>query len=115
MLNTLLQRLPHLTCPVRAKQLAKLHGWKKREGKISAFEFLYSSLGQGSALELTLHAQSSTLSQTVTRQALDQRYNPAAVAFFKASFEEALATSLRWKAESAMTAALQKRFSAVRL
>lgn len=115
MFNTLLQRLQQLICPVRALQLAKAHGWHKRQGKISAFEFLHSALGQASALELTLNAQASTLSQPATRQALDQRYNPRAVLFFKASFEECLAQSLTWQTDSAMSTALQKHFRAVRI
>jgi hypothetical protein len=113
--NTLLQRLTQVISPHRTQQLAKAHGWAKRQGKIPAFEFLYSALGQGSALELTLNAQASALSQTVTRQAVDQRYNPAAVAFFKAAFQEALATSLTWKIDSEMVRSLQEHFRAVRI
>ena len=113
--NTLLQRLTQLIPPHRAQQLAKEHGWCKRRGKIPAFEFLLSALGQGSALELTLNAQASALSQTVTRQAIDQRYHPAAVDFFKAAFQEALATSLTWKIDSVMVRLLQQRFRAVRI
>jgi hypothetical protein len=113
--NTLLQRLAQLIQPHRVQQLAKQHGWRKRAGKISAFEFLFSCLGQGSALELTLNAQASSFSQPVTRQALDQRYNPAAVEFFKAAFEETLAATLAWKTDSVMTQMLRQRFPAVRL
>ena len=116
MINTLLQRLNKLIRPARIEQLAKEHGWCKRRGKISGFEFFYSgALGQASALELTLSAQATSLSQTVTRQAIDQRYNPAAVEFFKAVFEEALASSLDCPTDSAMAQALHQRFGAVRL
>lgn len=115
MINTLLQRLGELIRPERAQQLAKEHGWSKREGKISPFEFLYSGLGQGSALELTLNAQASSLSQPVSRQAIDQRYTPQAVEFFKSAFQASLATALTWKTDSAMAQLLQKRFAAVRL
>jgi len=115
MINTLLQRLTQLIRPERAQQIAKEHGWYRRRGKISPFEFLYSSLGQGSALELTLNAQAGSLSEPVTRQALDQRYRPAAVAFFKHAFQESLAQTLNWKTDSAMTGLLQQRFAAVRL
>jgi hypothetical protein len=59
MINTLLQRLDKLIRPDRAEQLAKEHGWRRRRGKISAFEFLFSALGQASALELTLNAQTN--------------------------------------------------------
>ena len=113
--NTLLQRLAQLIQPHRAEQLAKQHRWRRRSGKIPAFEFLYSCLGQGSALELSLRSQSSSFSQPVSRQAVDQRYTPAAVEFFKAAFQESLATSLSWKTDSLMAHRLQQRFAAVRL
>src|SRR6186997_2166182 len=112
MINTLLQRLAQLIRPERAQQLAKKHGWFKRRAKISAFEFLYSTLGQSSACELTLNAQANSLSQAVSRQAIDQRYTPEAVEFFKGAFQETLDTTLTWKVESAMTQSLQKRFAA---
>jgi Transposase DDE domain len=115
MLNTLLQRLDKLIRPERAQQLAKEHGWQKRKGKISSFEFLFSGLGQGSAVELTLNAQANSMSQPVSRQAIDQRYTPQAVDFFKAAFQEAMDTALTWKTDSAMTQLLQTRFAAVRL
>jgi hypothetical protein len=113
--NTLLQRLTQLIQPHRAEQLAKEHGWRRRAGKILGFEFLFSCLGQSSALELTLSSQASSLSQPVSRQALDQRYTPAAVEFFKAAFQECLVTSLGWKTDSLMVQRLQQRFAAVRL
>ena len=115
MINTLLQRLTQLIRPERARQLAKEQGWYRRQGKISPFEFLYSGLGQGSALELTLSAQASSLSEPVSRQAIDQRYNPAAVKFFKHAFQESLAQTLNWKTDSAMTRLLGQRFAALRL
>lgn len=52
--NTFLHRFTQLIQPHRAQQLAKEHGWAKRQGKIPAFEFLLSAVGQGSALQLTL-------------------------------------------------------------
>jgi hypothetical protein len=115
MINTLLQRLNQIMRPERAQQIAKEQGWYQRQGKISPFEFLFSTLGQSSALELTLNAQASSLSQPVTRQAIDQRYTAEAVKFFKAAFSESLATTLTWKTPSAMTELLQQRFAAVRL
>ena len=115
MFNTLHQRLTQFIQPHRAQQLAKEHGWCKRRGKISAFEFLFSALGQSSALNLTLNAQAAALSQPVSRQAIDQRYNLAASAFFKAAFQNALALSLTWKINSAMVRGIQQCFEAVRL
>jgi hypothetical protein len=113
--NTLFQRLMQVIAPHRAAQLAKAHQWAKRTGKISPFEFLYSTLGQASAVDLTLSAQASSLSQPVTRQAVDQRYNPAAVAFFQAAFQESLLTVLSWENPSPMSQAIQKYFAAIRI
>lgn len=115
MMNTLLQRLDHLIQPHRVEQLAKQSGWRQRKGKISPSEFLFSTLGQASALDLTLNAQASTFSQPVTRQAVDQRYNAEAVAFFQAAFQDALAQTLAWKTDSAMTQGLGQYFQAVRI
>lgn len=115
MMNTHLQRLDTLIRPDRTEQLAKDHGWRKRKGKISGFQFLHSALGQASAVDLTLRAQAGTFPEPVTRQAVDQRYNPAAVAFLKAAFQDSLATTLAWKTDSAMTQLLRQSFQAVRL
>jgi hypothetical protein len=115
MFNHLLQRLAQLIRPDRAKQIAKEQGWFKRTGKISPFEFLYSGLGQASALELTLNAQALTLTEPVSRQAIDQRYNPAAVKFFRHAFLEALDQTLGWKIDSPMTGLWQPHFAAIRL
>ena len=83
MSTAFIKRFTQLFRPDLCQQLAKAHGWQKRRGKICAFEFLYSLVfGQSSSLALTLNAQAASLSQTVTRQAIDQRYTPAAVAFF---------------------------------
>jgi hypothetical protein len=46
MIHTFLQRLAQLIRPERAQELAKKHGWFKRRAKISAFEFLYSTLAR---------------------------------------------------------------------
>jgi hypothetical protein len=114
--QTLLQRLAQLIQPARLAQLAQITGWQKRRGKISPFEFLYSvSLGQASALELTLNAQATNYSQPVSRQAVDQRYGPAAVRFFQAAYQETLANALEDRADSAMSQALHQAFGAVRL
>jgi hypothetical protein len=115
MLKNLLQRLETLIRPDRATQIAKEQGWQKRKGTIAPFEFLYSTLGQASSLDLTLNAQASTLSVPVTRQAVDQRYNPQAIEFFKAAFQESLAATLNWTVDSPMAQALRQRFRAVRL
>lgn len=116
MRSLFIQRLTHLLRPERCQQLARQCGWCKRQGKISSFEFLYSlALGQGSALDLTLNAQANSLSRPVTRQALDQRYTPEAVAYFKAAFQQALQGTLHWPMDSPMALRLRSRFAAVRL
>jgi len=114
-MNTTIQRLNQLIRPERAQQLAKEHGWQKRQGKVRPFEFLHSFIGQGSAGQLTLNAQANSLSQPVSRQAIDQRYTPEAVAFFKGSFQAAITTALSWQTPSPMTQLLQTRFGAVRI
>lgn len=115
MFNYLLQRLVQLIQPHHAEQLAKQTGWRQRQSKISAFEFLFSGLGQGSALHLTLNAQAATFNQPVSRQAVDQRYNSAASEFFKAAFQDALAQSLNGKTDSPMARTVQPCFKAIRL
>jgi len=116
MLHLLLERLPKLLNPVRTLQLAKDALWYQRQGKIPPFQFIHSAVfGQASALHLTLNAQANSLSHPVTRQAMDDRYNPSAVRFFKASFTEALVNTLEWKPDSAMAQLLHQRFGAVRL
>src|SRR5512139_2173374 len=115
MIHTLLPRLGQLIRPEHAQQIAKEQGWYRRPGKISPFEFLYSALGQSSALDLTLNAQASSLSQPVTRQAVDQRYTAAAVRFFRSAFHQAVTETLTWTSPSALVQRLQQRFAAVRL
>jgi hypothetical protein len=111
-----IKRFTQLFRPDLCQQLAKTHGWQKRRGKICAFEFLYSLVfGQSSALALTLNAQAASLSQTVTRQAIDQRYTPAAVAFFEAAFAQGLQQTLEYQLDSPMSRLLQRGFGAIRL
>ena len=116
MISTFMQRFTQLFNPDQCQQLAKEHGWQKRRGKIPAFEFLHSSvLGQSSALALTLNAQATSLTQTVSRQAVDQRYTAAAVAFFQAAFAQGLQETLNYRLDSPMSLLLQKGFAAIRL
>jgi hypothetical protein len=116
MSTAFIKRFTQLFRPDLCQQLAKAHGWQKRRGKISAFEFLYSLVfGQSSSLALTLNAQAASLSQTVTRQAIDQRYTPAAVAFFKAAFAQGLQQTLEYQLDSPMSRLLQRGFGAIRL
>jgi hypothetical protein len=116
MLNLLLERMTKLLHPVRILQLAKEAGWHQRQGKIPAFEFLHSAvLGQASALHLTLNAQACSLADPATRQAMDDRYTPKAVTFFKAAFHETLVNTLEWKPDSTMAQLLHQHFTAIRL
>jgi hypothetical protein len=97
-------------------QLARTAQWLRRQGKIDAFEFLTSLVfGQLSALRLTLNAQAQGLSEPVTRQAIDQRYTPAAVAYLQAAFAHGL--NQTWLAAPAQPMAheLRRHFSAVYL
>jgi hypothetical protein len=76
-------------------QLARTAQWLRRQGKIDAFEFLTSLVfGQLSALRLTLNAQAQGLAQPVTRQAIDQRYTPAAVVYLQSAFAYCLNQTL---------------------
>ena len=76
-------------------QLADQTGWRQRRRKINPFEFFLAAiLGQLSALRQTLTSQAQTLTEPVTRQAVDQRYNVRTVEFFKAAFAHVLAQTL---------------------
>ena len=96
--------------------LAKESGWYRRLGKIHPFEFLYSLVfGQLSADHPTLNAQAQSLSSRVFRQALDQRYTPAAVAYFQAAFAHTLKLTLQDQPTTPWAQLLRPHFGAVRL
>jgi Transposase DDE domain len=100
--------------PERCLHWAKLVGWYKRKGKIHPFEFLISLVfGQLSATERTLAAQAHSLTEPVSRQAVDQRYSPAAVAYFQSAFQQTLHASLDWQPASLRAQQLQEHFSAL--
>jgi len=102
--------------PPTFRQLARQTGWLKRQGKIDAFDFLCSLvLGQMSALRLTLNAQAQNLAQPVARQSVHERYNPAAVAYFKAAFDYSFAELLDPGPDPPLAQALRAHFSAVYL
>jgi hypothetical protein len=52
-------------------------------------------LGQLSAVHCTLNAQAQSLTLPVARQAVDQRYTPAAVAYFQSAFTHTLNQTLQ--------------------
>src|ERR1019366_8307784 len=110
------KRFTQLIRPDLCQRLAKAHGWQKRRGKLSAFEFLYSLVfGQSSSLALTPNTQAPKRGQTVNAPAIDQRYTPAAVAFFKAAFAQGLQQTLEYQLDSPMSRLLQRGFGAIRL
>ncbi len=102
--------------PDHVLRLAKASGWCQRLGKIHPFEMLYSIVvGQASASHPTLNTQAQSMTDPVTRQAVDQRYTPEAVAYFKAAFDFTLATTLAQPLSAPLVQELSTRFRAVRL
>src|SRR6266404_179410 len=78
--------------PGPIRQLARETGWLKRQGKIDPVEFLASlSFGQLSASRPSLTSHSQSLTVPVTRQAIDQRFNPSGVEFVKRCFAHIVA------------------------
>lgn len=116
MMTSFVSQLSKWFEPERVLGWARESGWCKRQGKIIAAEFLQSGVfGQLSALKLTLNAVSQNLSQPVTRQAVDQRFTPQGVEFFKLAFQRTMQEALGWQASSGQAAALQAHFKAIRL
>jgi len=115
-LKSFLEEFLLLFRPEPFRELARLTLWSKRKGKIDPFDFLISLLfGQMSALRLTLAAQAQSFEEPVSRQGIDQRYTPEAVAFLKASFDYVLVQTLDWSVGRSQTEALREHFSAVHL
>jgi hypothetical protein len=97
-------------------QLADQTGWRQRASKIDPFEFFLAAvLGQLSALRQTLTSQAQTLTEPVTRQAIDQRYNVRTVEFFKAAFARVMAQTLDWSPAQPQAEALRASFAALYL
>ena len=116
MTDTLIHRFHQCLNPDLRLQLAKDSGWYQRLGKIHPFEFLYSLVfGQLSAVHCTLNAQAQSLTLPVFRQAVDQRYTPAAAAYFQAAFTHTLKLTLEDPSTTPLTQLLQPHFAAVRL
>ncbi len=98
------------------RQLARLTGWWKRKGKIDPFEFFISlTFGEMSTARQTLSSQSQSLPEPVSRQAIDQRYTPAAVDYFKAAFAHVLAQTLDWSPAHPQAESLRTHFTALYL
>jgi hypothetical protein len=116
MTDSLIHRFHQCLNPDLLLQLARDSGWCQRLRKIHPFEFLYSLVfGQLSAVHCTLNAQAQSLTLPVFRQAVDQRYTPAAVAYFQAAFTHTLKLTLEDQSPTPLAQLLQPHFAAVRL
>lgn len=102
--------------PEPFRQLARQTRWFQREGKIDSFEFLTSlTFGQMSASRPTLSSQSQSLAEPVSRQAIDQRYNPRAVEYVKAAFAHIMAQTLNWSPTHPQAQQLRAHFTGLYL
>jgi hypothetical protein len=116
LLTSFLERFVHTFVAEPFRQLADQTGWRKRSGKIDPFEFIISLVfGQLSASRQTLSSQAQTLTEPVTRQALDQRFTAKTVGFLQASFAHVMAQTLDWSAPQPQAEGLRASFSAIYL
>jgi hypothetical protein len=116
LLTSFLERFVRTFVPDPFHQLARKTGWLKRKGKIDPFEFVCSvSVGQLSASRPTLSSQSQSLAEPVSRQALDQRFTPQAVEFFKSSFAHVMAETFDWSPTHPQAEQLRAHFTALYL
>ncbi len=98
------------------RQMARHTGWCKRQGKIDPFEFFISlTFGEMSTARQTLSSQSQSLAEPVSRQALDQRFTPAAVDYFKTAFAHVLAQTLDGSPSHPQAETLRTHFTALYL
>jgi hypothetical protein len=116
LLDAFLQRFTRTFVAEPFHRLARECQWFKRKGKIDPFEFITSmSVGQLSASRPTLTSQSQSLAEPVTRQAIDQRYTPAAVEFCRRSFAHVMAETFDWSPDHPQAELLRKHFTALYL
>lgn len=116
LLTSFLERFVHTFVAEPFRQLADPTGWRKRSGKIDPFAFILSLVfGQRSASRQTLSSQAQTLTEPVTRQALDQRFTPQAVEFLPASFAHVMAQTLDWSSAPPPAEGLRAHFNAIYL
>lgn len=116
MFTSFVERFVRTFVPKPFHQLARKTGWLKRCGKIDPFEFVCSvSVGQLSASRPTLSSQSQSLTEPVSRQAIDQRFTSQAVEFFKASFGHIMAETFDWSPTHPQAEQLRAHFSALYL
>lgn len=116
LLPSFLERFVRTFVPQPFRQLARQTRWSQRKGKIDSFEFLTSlTFGQMTASRPTLSSQAQSLAQPVTRQGIDQRYNPQAVEYVKASFAQVMAQTLDWSPAHPQAQQLRAQFQALYL
>src|ERR1017187_6327428 len=111
-----LERFVRTFVPEPFRQLARQTRRSQRKGKIDSFEFLTSlTFGQMTASRPTLSSQAQSLAQPVTRQGIDQRYNPEAVEYVKTSFAHVMAQTLDWSPTHPQAQQLRAHFQALYL
>src|ERR1039458_9000715 len=116
LLPSFLERFVRTFVPEPFRQLARQTRWSQRKGKIDSFEFLTSlTFGQMTASRPTLSSQAQSLAQPVTRQGIDQRYNPEAVEYVKTSFAHVMAQTLDWSPTHPQAQQLRAHFQALYL
>jgi DDE family transposase len=116
LLPSFLERFVRTFVPEPFRQLARQTRWSQRKGKIDPFEFLTSlTFGQMSASRPTLSSQAQSLAEPVTRQGIDQRFNPRAVEYIKASFAHVMAQTLDWSPTHPQAEQLRTHFGALYL
>ena len=116
LLPSFLERFVRTFVPEPFRKLARQTRWSQRKSKIDPFEFLTSLVfGQMSASRPTLSSQAQSLADPVTRQGIDQRFNPRAVEYLKASFAQVMAQTLDWSAAQPQAQLLRSHFKALYL
>jgi hypothetical protein len=116
LLPSFLERFVRTFVPEPFRQLARQTRWSQRKGKIDPFEFLTSlTFGQMTASRPTLSSQAQSLAEPVTRQGIDQRFNPQAVEYIKASFAHVMAQTLDWSPTHPQAEQLRTHFGALYL
>ena len=116
LLSSFVERFVRTFLPEPFRQLARQTSWFKRKGKIDPFEFLISMIfGQMAASRPTLSSQAQGLTEPVTRQGIDQRFNPRAIQYVKAAFAHVMAQTLDWSPDHPQAGQLRTHFQALYL
>jgi hypothetical protein len=116
LLSAFIERFVRTFRPEPFRQLARQTLWSQRTGKIDAFEFFTSLVfGQMAAARPTLTSQAQSLTEPVTRQAVDQRFTAQAVEYLQAAFRWVLAEVLEFAPTHPQAGQLRTHFSALYL